>query len=60
MQKSAVAKDSEIRALKAKLDAGEVARKPTVTEALSAEPGRSLSLKLELLVYSSYHDTLVR
>jgi len=28
MQKSAVAKDSEIQALKAKLDAGEVARKP--------------------------------
>jgi hypothetical protein len=36
MQKSAVAKDSEIQALKAKLDAGEVARKLAVTEALSA------------------------
>ena len=35
MQKSAVAKDSEIQALKAKLDAGEVARKLAVTEALS-------------------------
>ena len=35
MQKSAVAKDSEIQALKAKLDAGEVARKLAVTEAMS-------------------------
>lgn len=35
MQKSAVAKDSEIQALKAKLDAGEVARKLAVSEALS-------------------------
>jgi hypothetical protein len=36
MQKTAIAKDSEIQALKAKLDAGEVARKLAVTEALSA------------------------
>jgi SMC interacting uncharacterized protein involved in chromosome segregation len=36
MQKTAVAKNSEIQALKAKLDAGEVARKLAVTEALSA------------------------
>ena len=36
LQKSAVAKDSEIQALKARLDAGEVARKLAVTEALSA------------------------
>ena len=36
MQKTAAAKDSEIQALKAKLDAGEVARKLAVTEALSA------------------------
>ena len=35
MQKSAAAKDSEIQALKAKLDAGELARKLAVTEALS-------------------------
>ena len=35
MQKSAVVKDSEIQALKAKLDAAEVARKLAVTEALS-------------------------
>jgi len=35
MQMSAVAKDSEIQALKAMLDAGEVARKLAVTEALS-------------------------
>jgi hypothetical protein len=36
MQKTAAAKDSEIQALKAKLDAGEVARKLAVTEALNA------------------------
>ena len=36
MQKSAVAKDAEIQDLKAKLDAGEVARKLAVAEALSA------------------------
>lgn len=36
MQKAASAKDSEIQELKAKLDAGEVARKLAVTEALSA------------------------
>lgn len=36
MQKSAAAKDSEIQELKARLDAGEVARKLAVTEALSA------------------------
>ena len=36
MQKSAVAKDSEIQELKARLDAGEVTRKLAVTEALSA------------------------
>ncbi len=36
MQKAAVAKDSEIQELKAKLDAGEVARKLAVTEALGA------------------------
>ena len=36
MQKSAAAKDSEIQELKARLDAGEVARKLAVAEALSA------------------------
>ncbi|OOG53469.1 DUF2130 domain-containing protein [Polaromonas sp. C04] len=36
MQKAAVAKDSEIQELKARLDAGEVTRKLAVTEALSA------------------------
>lgn len=35
-QKTAAAKDSEIQTLKAKLDAGEVARKLAVSEALSA------------------------
>jgi hypothetical protein len=36
MQKAAAAKDAEIQELKARLDAGEVARKLAVTEALSA------------------------
>lgn len=36
MQKVAVAKDTEIQELKSRLDAGEVARKIAVTEALSA------------------------
>ncbi len=36
LQKTAVAKDSEIQALKARLDAGDVARRLAVTEALGA------------------------
>lgn len=36
MQKAAVVKDSEIQELKARLEAGEVARKLAITEALSA------------------------
>ena len=36
LQKASIAKDTEIQELKAKLDAGEVARKLAVTEALSA------------------------
>ena len=36
LQKAAAAKDAEIQELKAKLDAGEVARKLAVTEALGA------------------------
>jgi energy-converting hydrogenase A subunit M len=36
LQKAATAKDTEIQALKAKIDAGELARKLAVTEALSA------------------------
>jgi hypothetical protein len=36
MQKTTAAKDTEIQALKAKLDAGEVAQKLAITEALSA------------------------
>jgi hypothetical protein len=36
LQKAAATKDAEIQALKAKLDAGEVARRLAVTEALSA------------------------
>lgn len=36
MQKTAAAKDAEIQALKAKLDAGEVAKQLAVTQALSA------------------------
>lgn len=48
MQKAAVAKDSEIQELKAKLDAGEVARKLAVTEALGAVEKERDSLANEL------------
>lgn len=48
MQKAAVAKDSEIQELKAKLDAGEVARKLAVTEALGAVEKERDSLVNEL------------
>ncbi|GAB3482550.1 DUF2130 domain-containing protein [Polaromonas eurypsychrophila] len=48
MQKSAVAKDAEIQDLKAKLDAGEVARKLAVTEALSAVQTQRDALANEL------------
>jgi hypothetical protein len=48
MQKAAVAKDSEIQVLKAKLDAGEVARKLAVTEALGAVEKERDSLANEL------------
>ena len=47
MQKTAVAKDSEIQALKAKLDAGEVARKLAVTEALRNSIGSGLAMQHE-------------
>jgi hypothetical protein len=40
MQKTAVAKDSEIQALKAKLDAGEVSRKLAVTAVLTVVTGK--------------------
>jgi hypothetical protein len=46
MQKSAIANDFEIQALKAKLDAGEVARKLAVTEALSDVQKKRDSLAL--------------
>jgi hypothetical protein len=48
MQKAAVAKDSEIQELKAKLDAGEVARKLAVTEALGAVEKQRDALANEL------------
>ena len=48
MQKSAAAKDSEIQALKAKLDAGELARKLAVTEALSEAQKERNALANEL------------
>jgi len=48
MQKAAVAKDSEIQELKAKLDAEEVARKLAVTEALSAVEKQRDALANEL------------
>ena len=48
MQKAAVSKDSEIQELKARLDAGEVARKLAVSEALSAVEKERDSLANEL------------
>lgn len=48
LQKAAVAKDSEIQELRAKLDAGEVARKLAVTEALSAVEKERNTLANEL------------
>jgi hypothetical protein len=49
MQKAAAAKDAEIQELKAKLDAGEVARKLAVTEALSAVEKERDTLANELV-----------
>ena len=48
LQKDAAAKDAEIQNLKAKLDAGEVARKLAVTEALSAVEKQRDALANEL------------
>ena len=48
MQKAAAAKDAEIQELKAKLDAGEVARKLAVAEALSAVEKKRDALANEL------------
>ncbi len=48
MQKSAAVKDVEIQELKAKLDAGEVAQKLAVTEALNAVERERDALKNEL------------
>ncbi|KVD69887.1 hypothetical protein WS62_13530 [Burkholderia sp. ABCPW 14] len=48
LQKVAVAKDSEIQELEARLDAGEVTRKLAVTEALSAVEKESDALANEL------------
>lgn len=48
LHKAAAAKDSEIQALKAKLDAGEVARKLAVTEALGAVEKQRDALANEL------------
>ena len=56
MQKSAVAKDSEIQALKAKLDAGELARKLAATEALSDVQKERDALANELA--QARHDKL--
>jgi len=49
MQKAAIAKDSEIQELKAKLDAGEVTRKLAVTEALSTVEKERDALANELV-----------
>ena len=48
LQKAAAVKDAEIQELKAKLDAGEVARKLAVTEALSAVEKKRDALANEL------------
>ncbi|MEI8093881.1 MAG: DUF2130 domain-containing protein [Spirochaetales bacterium] len=48
LQRAAAAKDSEIQGLKAKLDAGEVARKLAVTEALGAVEKQRDALANEL------------
>ena len=45
MQKSAVAKDSEIQALKAKLDTDKVARKLATTEALNGVERERIELE---------------
>lgn len=48
MQKAAAAKDSEIQALRAKLDAGESANKLAVAEALRAPEAEKATLASEL------------
>ncbi len=48
MQKSSAAKDSEIQALKAKLDTGEITKKMAVTEALNEAEQKTNSLTIEL------------
>jgi hypothetical protein len=60
MQKAAAAKDAEIQALKANLDAGEVARKLAVTEALSAVEKKRDALANELEQTKQDHLAAVR
>ena len=60
LQKAATAKDTEIQALKAKIDAGEVARKLAVTEALSAVEKERDALANELAQAKRDTETAAR
>jgi len=60
LQKAATAKDTEIQALKAKIDAGEVARKLAVTEALSAVEKERDALANELAQAKRDTETTAR
>ena len=60
LQKAATDKDTEIQSLKAKIDAGEVARKLAVTEALSAVEKESDALANELAQAKRDTETAAR
>ena len=60
LQKAATAKDTEIQSLKAKIDAGEVARKLAVTEALSAVEKERDALANELAQAKRDTETAAR
>ena len=60
LQKAATAKDTEIQSLKAKIDAGEVARKLAVTEALSAVEKERDALASELAQAKRDTETAAR
>jgi len=60
LQKAATAKDTEIQSLKAKIDAGEVARKLAVTEALSAVEKERDALANELAQAKRDTETTAR
>jgi hypothetical protein len=60
MQKTAAVKDTEIQELKAKLDAGEVAKKLAVTEALSAVEKERDALANKLEQTKQEHETAAK